>query len=50
MVSDILRDDLVKVFGGFYIDLNYILHKFPENLMKKADFFAITRFEGVHLS
>lgn len=40
MAADLLREDVVNLFGGFYVDLNYVLHSSPERLMKNLNFIA----------
>jgi hypothetical protein len=38
--ADLIREDVVNIMGGFYSDLNYIIYKSPEALMKQFNFFA----------
>lgn len=40
MGCHLLRYDLMRIFGGFYSDLNYVMSTSPESIMKKLDFFA----------
>lgn len=42
MASDLLRFDLLKTFGGFYTDINYILDHSPITYMHSYDFFTHT--------
>ncbi len=46
MAADIIREDIVLNWGGFYSDLNYIINRSPENLMERYDFFVDSNVEN----
>jgi hypothetical protein len=46
MAADIIREDIVLHFGGFYSDLNYIIHRSPENLMERYNFLVDEKAEN----
>jgi hypothetical protein len=49
IAADFFRFDLLKTFGGFYSDLNYIMNYSPDEHMRSFDFFAHTDRGGVFI-
>ncbi len=49
IAADFFRFDLLKTFGGFYSDLNYIMNYSPDEHMRALDFFAHTDRGGVFI-
>ncbi len=47
---DLIRYDILTTFGGWYADLNYVIHRSPESLMRTFDFFVDSPTQSLSLA